>query len=704
MLSHIDKNTAGNTLGFLQGGGEMGALIREYNWDAHPLSKPEYWPQSLKINIKLILNSGFPMFIWWSKELYQFNNDPYLPALGKKHPESLGAKAKIIWREIWKDLEGMVNNIFENNESTFAENLLLYLERKGFAEETYWTFSYSPVYDDAGEVNGVFCACYETTKSVLDQRRLKSLRDISEAMSRVQTVEEACQKSCDVLVENTKDIPFSIIYLINEDGTEARLTGQAGNSGYGVTPASINLNSELDTYYPLSKIIHNKKGVSFDYSQHNHELQKVEHSLNRQAVALPIFSSGQDKLIGFLIAGLNVNLEYDADYQGFHELMSNQIASTIDVVQAKEEVARQREYLVELFQQAPVAFTILSGPDYVIDLANPNMCELWGKPLDFVLGKKVREAFPEVVAQGIIELLDQVRLTGVPYINNEFPLELEHNGKKQTTYFNFVYHPMYNAAGEVIGIIAVATGVNEQVQARHKIEAMNRELLTINADLDNFVYSASHDLKAPISNIEGLMHSLVRYLPQETLESDRIQKLIGLMRHSVERFKKAVSDLTQVTKIQRESNEDVKVIDLTKVLDEVLPDFESMIAESGAIIETKFDENAVIRFSAKNIRSIIYNLVSNAIKYRSPERRPHIQIATEAGPEYITLTVEDNGLGMNLANESKIFSMFKRLHDHVEGSGVGLYIVKKIVENAGGRIEVESQVGKGSKFTVYFKK
>lgn len=678
----------------------MGALMRDYDWASHPLGNPELWQESLKTNIRLMLNSGFPMFIWWSNELYAFHNDPYLPALGDKHPQALGAPARLLWKEIWSDLEGMVNRIFQDGIPSFMESLLLYLERKGFAEETYWTFSYSPIYNDVGEVYGVFCACYETTKSVLDQRRLKSLKDISEAMSKVQHVDEACRVACDILVENKMDIPFNLIYLNNEEGTQARLVGQAGNFRKGFISEVLDLKGQTDKPCPMRQAFISKQSVIFDYP----EDVSLSGASGKQAVVLPIFRSGQDKIIGFQISGINPHLEYDAEYKGFHSLMTGQISTAIDVVQAREEVARQREYLIQLFQQAPVGICIARGPEYVLDLVNPFVCEIWGKTEAEVLGKPVLEALPEIKDQGIMELLDQVRTTGIPYINNELPVEFIRNGKLETVYCNFIYHPMYNSAGEITGIIAVAINVNEQVQARHEMEALNKELLTTNADLDNFVYSASHDLKAPISNIEGLMQALIRNLPPQVHNEEKTQKLIGLIQGSIERFKKAVADLTQVSKVQREETKDVAVINLAEVLAEILPDFESLITDSNATIETSFAEDVSIRFSAKNMRSILYNLISNSLKYRSPERKPMITIATSSESEYYILSVEDNGLGMNMEDKGKIFSMFKRLHDHVEGSGVGLYIVKKIVENAGGRIEVESQVNQGSKFIVYFKK
>ena len=244
---------------------------------------------------------------------------------------------------------------------------------------------------------------------------------------------------------------------------------------------------------------------------------------------------------------------------------------------------------------------------------------------------------------------------------------------------------------------------NEEIQASNEeLTDANGQLARVNADLDNFVYTASHDLKAPILNVEGLLKALERQLSAETRGKEIVAQLYEMLYASVARFRKTINDLTEVARIGKESQEDVATISLTDVLSEVRHDLEPQIREAGARIEESLTCPAV-RFSRKNLKSILYNLVSNAVKYRSPDRPPHVRLSCRTEEGYYVLTVADNGLGMDMSQEDKIFALFKRLHAHVEGTGIGLYIVKKIVENAGGRIEVESQVGVGSTFRVYLK-
>jgi signal transduction histidine kinase len=230
-----------------------------------------------------------------------------------------------------------------------------------------------------------------------------------------------------------------------------------------------------------------------------------------------------------------------------------------------------------------------------------------------------------------------------------------------------------------------------------------KQLESINDDLENFIYTASHDLKAPILNIEGLLTVLSGKLSQEGWQDQTTKEIIGMMQGSVGRFKGTVTDLTHIIKIDKESGQENRKVDLAALVKEVEADLGRQIKEAKAHVSLQLQDCPFILFSSKRLKSIVYNLLSNALKYCSPDRELHINISCSKQDDYHVLTVEDNGLGMDLSKKDKIFALFKRLHDHVEGSGIGLYIVKKIIEKAGGKIEVDSKLDQGSVFRVYFK-
>ncbi len=244
----------------------------------------------------------------------------------------------------------------------------------------------------------------------------------------------------------------------------------------------------------------------------------------------------------------------------------------------------------------------------------------------------------------------------------------------------------------------------ELVTRNEELRSSNIQLSHSNADMDNFIYTASHDLKAPISNIEGLMHAMLKGLSEESRNSEHFLKISDLISKSIERFKRTLADLSEITKLQRtEGHYDEAHIHLADIITEVHLDLASEIDASNTIIHLRLNECGLIKFSKKNARSIVYNLLSNAIKYRSPDRTPEVIVHCQTTRDFVVLSVKDNGLGMKIAEKDKIFAMFKRLHDHVEGTGIGLYIVKKIIETTGGKIEVDSEQGKGSSFRVFFK-
>jgi PAS domain S-box-containing protein len=270
--------------------------------------------------------------------------------------------------------------------------------------------------------------------------------------------------------------------------------------------------------------------------------------------------------------------------------------------------------------------------------------------------------------------------------------------------------PSRNDQGEIIQWIGTYTDIHEHKLALERIDQgqrqlrdNNEQLTRANVDLDNFIYTASHDLKAPISNIEGLLNALVLELPAETMKIEPVQPILGLMQDSVNRFKRTIEHLTNVSKLQKEHGRPSEAVDLAAVIQDVCLDLEPLIQSSAAQFEIDVAAAPTVLFSEKNLRSVVFNLLSNALKYCCPDRVPHVRLQARPEGGFVVLEVQDNGLGLDSASEQKLFGMFQRFHDHVEGSGIGLYMVKKMVENAGGHIAVRSELGVGTTFMVYFR-
>ncbi|MGY2134948.1 PAS domain-containing protein [Hymenobacter sp. HD11105] len=384
-------------------------------------------------------------------------------------------------------------------------------------------------------------------------------------------------------------------------------------------------------------------------------------------------------------------------------------------VLARQQREAERQRLLHLFREAPAAICILAGPDLVFEFVNPGYEQLLpGRALP---GRPIFEVLPELVGTPVQELLRQVYATGQTREERglRVPLARPADGVLEDRYFTFVYQGRRDEQGHVTGVLVFAFEVTEQVEARQAAEAsaqqaqaLARELVTANeqlrrtnVDLDNFIYAASHDLKAPISNIEGLLQLLRADLPVEVAQRADVEPTLGLMGESVERFKRTIEHLTEVSKLQKEHEATPTLVDLKAIIEDVRRDLQPLLEETGAQLVLDVGAFPPVQFSEKNLRSVVYNLLSNALKYRSPDRPPHVDVRAHVKPGHTVLEVHDNGLGIAAHHLPQLFTMFQRFHDHVEGTGIGLYMVKKMVENAGGKLEVHSQVGAGTTFFVY---
>jgi len=239
-------------------------------------------------------------------------------------------------------------------------------------------------------------------------------------------------------------------------------------------------------------------------------------------------------------------------------------------------------------------------------------------------------------------------------------------------------------------------------QSNLELQDKNLQLAKTNFDLDSFVYSASHDLKSPISNIEGLLDSLTRMLEDEALDRKEIKVIIGFMKTSIKRFAATIQDLSSFVIADHSEERVPEELDVKAMVESAKLDLEHHIKGTHANIVVDCGQDCPIRFSQKNFKSILYNLLSNALKYRSPDRTPEILVKVTRVKGKTQLSVTDNGLGIPPADQKEVFSIFKRFHDHVEGSGLGLYIVKRMVEKGNASIAVDSTLGNGTTFTIVF--
>jgi len=345
----------------LAGGGDMGARMRAFDWAQTPLGPVAEWPQPLRTAVSIMLGSGFPMLIVWGPEYIQVYNDAYLSVLGAtKHPAALGQRAADCWPEIWNTmLAPMFQQVMSTGEPFQSEDRLFVLDRNGYLEETYFTFSYSAIRDDTGRPGGVLVTSVETTGRVLGERRLRTLHELAYA-SRSDTVSAACQIVANTLAANPNDLPFALLYFIDKDKLRAGLCASSHLAlATQASPETIDLcrGDEDDAVWPIARVARTDQSevVSNRGGRAGSLPGGPWPESADAAVLLPIRHVGNQGPSGVLVAGVSPRLALDASYRGFLDLVAAHISTTLSNARAHETERQRAETLVEA-DRAKTAF------------------------------------------------------------------------------------------------------------------------------------------------------------------------------------------------------------------------------------------------------------------------------------------------------------------------------------------------------------
>jgi signal transduction histidine kinase/CheY-like chemotaxis protein len=328
----------------------MGERMRQMDWSNTPLGPAETWPRSLKTSISIMLASRFAMVVAWGPEFRFFYNDRYRPVLGSsKHPGALGTPSKEIFPEAWP----FIGPLFESTrqgEAVALDDVLIPLDRNGYLENCYFTLSYSPIRDESGGVGGMLAVVAETTERLENERRLATLRELARHAGDVQTPHQAREKAMATLAANPIDVPFSLLYLVDEDGGRARLASSTGISRDSpASPPLLGL-SGRGAAWPLMEAIENRQLLVLqDLQQRFAPLPggpypEPAHS----AVIAPLLRPGQPKPDGVLIFGVSPRRAFDDSYRGFFELAADHILTSIRNALAYQEERQRAKALAEL--------------------------------------------------------------------------------------------------------------------------------------------------------------------------------------------------------------------------------------------------------------------------------------------------------------------------------------------------------------------
>jgi signal transduction histidine kinase/DNA-binding response OmpR family regulator len=331
------------------GDGEMAARIRALDWAATPLGPVETWPSGLRSAVRILLTSRYAMWMGWGPSLTFFYNDAYRPTLGLKNAWALGVSTRRVCAEVWPEIETRFASILATGRATWDEALLLFLERSGFPEETYHTFSYSPLADDDGAIAGILCVVTEETERVIGDRRLTTLRDLGSDLTgtnQIEAVREAIERN---LGANPYDLPFALVYRFEDGATPLTATGAMPRRDappFDLTPL----------LHGAPRIVFEDPAASVAFVARDRGWMQAP----RAAIAVPIARSGQHRPAGALVVGLNPFRPLDTAYTGFLDLVAGQIAAGLANATAYEEERRRTQALAELDRAKTVFFSNVS--------------------------------------------------------------------------------------------------------------------------------------------------------------------------------------------------------------------------------------------------------------------------------------------------------------------------------------------------------
>jgi signal transduction histidine kinase/CheY-like chemotaxis protein len=675
------------------GTSELAALMRVTDWAATPLGPVDQWPAALRSAVRIVLTSRFSMWMAWGDDLTMFYNDRYRhDTLGSKHPAALARSVRDVWKEIWSDVEGRVASVFATGESTWDESLLLLLERSGYQEETYHTFSYSPLHDDVdGVVKGLLCVVNEDTERLITERRVTLLGAFAAESIRANTRASVFEALDRTLAERSHDLPFTLTYLFEPDGT----TRLAGATGFTPTAAQSD-----PARWALGQIALEGEWPKGPWPHPA-----------RHALVVPIVTFDHAKPAGLFVAGLNPMRAFNEAYGEFITVFARQLGTglanadaymleraranalaeldrTKTAMRLTEE--RQLDELLQIFEQAPVAIAILRGPQHVYYIANPAYRALVANRE--LVGVPLAEAVPEVVSQGHVELLDNCYRSGEPYFGAGTAVDVARpDGTLVGRFFDILYQPMRDATNAIVGIAVIAHEVTALTTARRDAENANRAK-------DEFLAMLGHELRNPLAPITSALH-LMRQQPMLGAERER-----SIIEGQVDHLVGLVDDLLDISRITR-GKVDLRVepLELAEVVARAVEIVKPWILEHHHTLVVDVPTGLVVRGDRTRLTQVFSNLLTNAAKYTPASGT--IAVRAQAIDSMIAISVADTGIGIEPDMLDRVFEAFiqaPQTFDRATGGlGLGLAIVANLVLLHNGQVTAASKGrSRGSVFTV----
>ncbi|MBB6107792.1 PAS domain S-box-containing protein [Mucilaginibacter lappiensis] len=633
---------------FLSNGGRMGEQIRAKDWSSTSLGAPGTWPEALKQTVSMMLSTAFPVLICWGQEYLQFYNDAFRPILGKsKHPQALGISGSETFAEIWDTIGPMFEEVMAGKTVGFP-NFMVPLERNGFPENCYFDFSYSPLRDTQGHINGVLVICVETTE-------------------KVKAIEQAEQAQAETIIERDRlknffwQAPAGICILGG-----AELTFELINPLYQqLFPGRELLGKPL-----LEAVPEVKDSAIWDVLQGVYTSGKTFEG-NELLIPLARTSDGpvEDRYFNFIY---QARKDLNGSVDGILVFVI-EITDTIRVKRKVEASDKRHNFLLNTMPQQ----VWTAKPNGELDYVNQVVCDDFGYDTDVIVGKGW---------QGFVHLDD---LTGC---QTKWEQSLA-SGKEYMTEFrlkfsdgNYYWHLARAVPFIEDGVITSWFGTNTNIDSRKANEYKKDEFLSI----------ASHELKTPLTSIKAYNQIMKRLEVPE-----KVKPFISKSADHIARLERLIADLLDVTKINAgKVSYAMEQFNFAELLNDSVESMKHTAPQHQLIL----NGNPDITYDGDRgrLEQVINNFISNAVKYSSAGTKVLINSAMDQ--DNIVVSVQDFGIGIAKENLHKLFDRYYRVDNtsmRFEGLGLGLYISAEILRRHGGSFWIESEVGEGSTF--YFR-
>lgn len=666
------------------GDSNLAKLMRSRDWSKTGLGPPEDWPQGLKIPLQMMLTSRFEMWLGWGKDLAFFYNDAYAPTLGIKHPVALGQPMREVWKEVFSDVEDRIRSVLDDGVATWDKALLLLLERSGYPEETYHTFSYSPLRNDEGQVEGLMCVVTEETERVISERRLRKLGFLADKLIGTKSRQDVLSAAESLFAEHRRDFPFALIFLRSLSNS---LVGHA---------CTADAEPLVSWNWPFDASDEDQLGRRIALDGHGAaSIPTGAWKISpKHALVLPI--RGSDKSYGSLVLGLNPHRPDDRGNLAFAQLIAGQIAGALANVDALES-ERLRAERIWLNSRDLI---VVVGDDNKFQSVSPSWKHILGHEPEDIIGRTFRDfVHPDDLESTADGLRDAQNVGNLTAFENRY---ISRGGETRWISWNtsvegnVVYAYGRDITAEKLQASALAAA-EDQLRQSQKMEAVGQ-----------LTGGIAHDFNNMLSVVTGSLELLGRRIDPSNSQARRF------LDAAMEGAKRSAALTQRLLAFSRQQPLQPQTIDPNKLVAEASELLRHSIGTAIRLETVLAGGVWRVHVDPNQLTSALVNLAVNARDAMPAGGKLTIETQNsylddgyafenlDVTPgQYVMLAVTDTGSGMSADVLAKAFEPFFTTKAVGKGTGLGLSQVYGFIKQSSGHVKIYSERDQGTTIKLY---